>query len=410
MTIKLKTQPLGSPEELNILHVTPVYEPAYIYGGPTRSIPLLCKALAQQGVKVTVFTTDANGPERLNVPCNRPVISDEGVKVWYYRRNSRGSYHYSWQLGRECARRANEFSLVHSAGIWNYGMVAADRAANQGGIPHIVSVRNALTKWAYDFKSLRKRLYMSLGGERQRLNRASLLHYTTDLERDDSAYLKLRPQAAVVPNPVDLELFKVLPPRGFLRQQLGLTEEAFLFGMVGRIHPKKGCELAVKALATLIRQHPEAHLVLVGPDENNYLSEVIRLAQEYRVESQVHRVEQVAGRDMVAAYSDLDSLLLPSYSESFGNVVVEAMAGARPVLISDQVGVAPEVAQAGAGKVFPLTVPALEAAMSELIGRADRGQEWGKNGQLLAWQHYTPEAVASATLEMYRQVLPLKAR
>lgn len=406
----MKTQLLSSLEELNILHVTPVYEPAYVYGGPTRSIPLLCKALAQKGVKVTVFTTDANGPERLNVPNDRPVVSDEGVNVWYYRRDSRGSYHYSRQLGRECVRRANEFNLVHSAGIWNYGMVAAGMAAAQGGIPHIVSARNALTKWAYDFKSLRKRFYMSLGGERQRLNRASLLHYTTELERDDSAYLKLRPLTAVVPNPVDLELFKLLPERGFLRQQLGLTEETFLFGMVGRIHPKKGCELAVKALATLVRQYPEAHLVLVGPDENNYLNEIIRLAQQYRVANHVHRVEQVAGQELVAAYSDLDSLLLPSYSESFGNVVVEALASARPVLISDQVGVAPDVAQAGAGKVFPLTVPALEGAMSELIKRPDQGQEWGKKGQLLAWERYSPEAVASATLEMYQQVLPLKAR
>jgi glycosyltransferase involved in cell wall biosynthesis len=406
----IKSPPIYVPEELRILHVTPFYAPAYIYGGPTRSIPLLCKALARQGVNVTVFTTDANGSTRLDVPHDRPMISREGVKVWYYHKNIRGSYHYSRQLGQESVRQVENFDLIHSTGLWTHAILTAARAAKKGAIPHIISPRNNLTRWAYDYKPTKKRFYMSLGGERRRLNRASALHYTTELERTDSAHLNLTSPTFIVPNPVDLELFEVLPPRGFLRQKLGLNEDAFLFGMVGRIHPKKGCELAVQALASLAGEHENAHLVLIGPNENNYLSTVKLVAQQNGLGRRVHHVAQVEGAALVAAYTDLDCLLLPSYSESFGNVVVEAMAAGCPVLISDQVGVAPEVTEAEAGLVFPLKIEAIETAMRELINRADQGKELGKCGQLLAQQRFTPQSVAAATIEMYQQVLSARTK
>jgi len=49
---------------LRILHISAIYAPAYVYGGPARSVPLLCEALARVGAAVTVLTTNANGRPR----------------------------------------------------------------------------------------------------------------------------------------------------------------------------------------------------------------------------------------------------------------------------------------------------------------------------------------------------------
>lgn len=394
---------------LRILQITPVYEPAYVYGGPTRSIPLLCKSLVNQGVAVTVFTTDANGANRLDVPTDTPVYRD-GVKVWYSRRDSQGSFHYSRQFNRVAMDYAGQFDLIHSSGVWNYGMIVASNAARKHHVPHLVAPRNALTRWAYDFKPFRKRLYMWSAGEKLRLNRASGLHYTTELEKLDSAFLKLRPPTYVVPNPIDLAQFAGIKPPGFLRHKLGLSADDFLLGMVGRLHPKKGYDLAIEALAQVVTDYPEAQLVLIGPDEGHYLEQIRQLTQVYQLQDNVHWVGQLEGTDLVEAYSDLDCLLLPSRSESFGNVVVEAMAAGIPVLISDQVGIAPDVAKVGAGSVFPLNIPDISRAISNAIKNLEQNHRMGLAGKILSEQKYSPDAVARAMIEAYLAILENNAK
>ena len=77
---------MNSPtsQPLRVLCVTGYYKPAYVYGGPVRSVSELCEGLAQAGADVTVFTSDANGPgQRLDVPKEQP-IDVNGVQVTYY--------------------------------------------------------------------------------------------------------------------------------------------------------------------------------------------------------------------------------------------------------------------------------------------------------------------------------------
>jgi glycosyltransferase involved in cell wall biosynthesis len=205
-----------------------------------------------------------------------------------------------------------------------------------------------------------------------------------------------------VPNPVDIKRFAAPVSKGFLRQKLGLGQNMHLAGMVGRLHPVKGYDLAIKALAQI---GEDVHLALVGPDEGGYLAHIRQLAQLYNVQTRLHWLGQLEGEELVAAYADMDSFLLPSQSENFGNVVVEAMAAGLPVLISNRVGVAAEVAQARAGLVYPLKVEALVEALREITTQPGRGREMGQRGRALAKGQYAPETVAQTMLEFYRQLL-----
>jgi len=58
---------------MRILHVTPLYEPAWKAGGVVRAISLLCRGLVSLGHKVTVYTTNTDGTNYLSVPVNQPV-------------------------------------------------------------------------------------------------------------------------------------------------------------------------------------------------------------------------------------------------------------------------------------------------------------------------------------------------
>src|SRR5215471_14266543 len=72
---------------LKVLHVTPSFHPAYVYGGTTRSVYDLCRNVLKAGCEVKVLTTDANGPDAvLEVDTRRETILDNELVVRYCHR------------------------------------------------------------------------------------------------------------------------------------------------------------------------------------------------------------------------------------------------------------------------------------------------------------------------------------
>ncbi len=110
---------------MNILHVTPSYKPAYIYGGTTVSISQLCEAQAKfltnpvnsitltknnsiSNGKVTVYTTTANGEKELQIESNKPVLVDN-VEVWYFKRQTKDHTHFSIGLLKKLFQTVRKF-------------------------------------------------------------------------------------------------------------------------------------------------------------------------------------------------------------------------------------------------------------------------------------------------------------
>src|ERR1043165_8863417 len=136
----------------------------------------LSKALAARGHEVTVFTTDVNGDERLDVPLARPVPVD-GVLVWYFPvRSARTSW--SPAMGRALAARTAGFGLVHLHSVFLWPTSAAARAAERADVPYVLSPRGVLVPALIARRGrLRKRAWM-LPAERRTLERAAALHAT----------------------------------------------------------------------------------------------------------------------------------------------------------------------------------------------------------------------------------------
>ena len=107
------------------------------------------------------------------------------------------------------------------------------------------------------------------------------------------------------------------------------------------------------------------------------------------------------GEQKLVAPGDCDLFVLPSYSETFGVAVVEAMACSKPVVISNQVGIRREIARAEAGLEVPCQAEALADALMGLIGAADLRRRLGANGQRLAQAQFSLTAMATALQEAY---------
>src|SRR5262245_57244797 len=98
---------------MRILHVIPTYLPAVRYGGPAVAVDGLCRALADRGHDVHVFTISVDGPNDLAVPIGVP-IERNGVQVTYFQSRQLRRLYWSRDLARALAREIGQFAVVHA--------------------------------------------------------------------------------------------------------------------------------------------------------------------------------------------------------------------------------------------------------------------------------------------------------
>ena len=96
--------------------------------------------------------------------------------------------------------------------------------------------------------------------------------------------------------------------------------------------------------------------------------------------------------------------MLPSLSENFGNVVLEAMAVEMPVIVTPEVGLAVDVESAGAGIVTSNEPEALAAAIHRLLGDAEARAAMGRRGRELVQSRFTWERVAAQMEQHYMRI------
>lgn len=388
---------------MNILCVASYYKPAYVYGGPAYSIPLLCEAMVKAGAHVTVFTTDANGPGKsLNVPLNRPV-QVEGVKVYYYPLSqplARVIPFYSRALDEACIDNIAQFDVVYVPGSWTYTVMVGARSAAKAGIPYVMSPRGNLMDWPMHQKRLKKRLYLALV-ERGLIDNAAAIHVTCSMEQQHLQKWRFHPPTVTIPNGISIPSSEVLPERGRLRDSLGIPQTGTVSLYSGRLHKTKRVSLTVDAFAGFARERSDAHLLFVGPDEDGSGQRAAQQARELGLSNQVHFAGLLRRNELIQAYIDADVLVLLSYTENFGMVVAESMAVGLPVLLSEEVGLAGEVEEADAGRAVPATPDRVRMAWQELLADPDLREAMGKRGMSLVQERFSVDVVADRMLEMF---------
>ena len=195
-------------------------------------------------------------------------------------------------------------------------------------------------------------------------------------------------RVVIVPPGVDLSMFQPMD-RADARREVGYGSGRLLL-FVGRLERLKGVEVAIRALSLLRdRRHDDVRLLILGEDSHeNDESEKDRLkaiATEVGVRDRVDFVGSVAHHELPYFYAAADVCVMPSYSESFGLVALEAQACGCPVVASGVSGLRSVVRDEVSGYLIDEHEP---AAYAERIGRllADRelAEQMGRRGRLLA--------------------------
>ena len=382
---------------MKIVHVVPTYYPAVRYGGPIWSVHALCKALAQLGHDVQVLTTNVDGPGVLDVPTGVQVDVD-GVKVRYFPSRFARRLYWSPAMTAQLpvVLRAADFLHLHS--IFLAPTSAAARVAESLGLPWCVSPRGALVPELIRRQStLAKRIWMLIN-ERRTLERASFIHATSTMEAEDAGRIGYRlPPIRVIPNGVEVPIAH----ESACHAANGSNGARPYLLFLGRINWKKGLDRLIPAMAHV----PGFRLVVAGNDEEQLSPRLKSLAQQSGVLERIDFVGAVAGKEKLKLLRGSTLLVLPSYSENFGNVLLESLAAGRPVAMTAEVGLAPAIQAAGAGEIISGVPLEMGKQLSALIADRRNLDAMGQRGYQLVQSQYTWKSVALAMEQAYLETI-----
>ena len=253
--------------------------------------------------------------------------------------------------------RAGEYDAIIAHGLWRFPSFGTWLGMRGQSTPWYLYTHGMLDPWfntAYPRKALFKRLYYPFF-EYPALRGANGVIFTCEEEKR----LAATSFAPYKVKPLVLSLGIAAPPdnadeqrTAFFGQYPELQGKRLLL-FISRIHPKKGCDLLLDAFAHVADAHPDLHLVMAGPDQTGWVAELTSQAEALGIAGRVTWTGMISGDVKWGVMRAAEAMVLPSHQENFGFVVVEAMACATPVLISDKVNIHHEVTSCGAGLVEP---------------------------------------------------------
>jgi glycosyltransferase involved in cell wall biosynthesis len=146
-------------------------------------------------------------------------------------------------------------------------------------------------------------------------------------------------------------------------------------------------------------------LIIAGNDDSGYQRKLEALAMRQGVGDRISFIGPVYGARKSALLRRAAALILPSYSENFGNVVVESMAAACPVIVTPEVGSAEVVQQTGGGVVLQGSPEALSAGINALLADPGKRREIGERGRDAIATRFTWTAIAAEMDKVYRIIV-----
>jgi glycosyltransferase involved in cell wall biosynthesis len=370
---------------MRILHLAPTYLPAVRHGGPIFAVHGLCRALAARGHELQVYTTNRDGPGITPTPIATPVNLD-GVQIRYFPIPLLRRLYWAPDLGRALHREIGKLDIVHLHTVFLWPTWAAARAARRAGVPYVLSPRGMLVKDLIARRSrLAKAAWIHLI-ERSNVEQAAALHLTSELERTELECFGWQlPRLAVIPNAID----EPISANGNIASDVeAITSEQPLVLFLGRLSWKKGLDRLLRAFA----HTQSAILAVVGPDDENFAPKLVKLVAELRIGDRVRILPRtVIGSEKERLFAAARLFVLPSYSENFGNTVLEAMRRGVPVVVTPEVGAAEIVRESRAGLVVAGEPEPLSAAIRLLIADLSLARSMGEAGRHTAarfsWDH-----------------------
>jgi glycosyltransferase involved in cell wall biosynthesis len=286
--------------------------------GVTRTLERLCGAIEARGGVAHVFT-----PSDPDADASAQVSRYASIPFWAY-----GQLRMAWPSSRQVRADVQAFrpTIIHAATPFGMGL-AARRAAREFGIPFVSSYHTSFSAYAhhYGMPSLAEPLWRYL---RWFHNAAARTYCPSESTRAELAARGIL-NTSVWSRGVDARLFSPVHRSTALRAMMGANPSSLVVTYVGRLAVEKGLDVAAAAVRQAASERPGA-IVFSCVGDGPFDNELRRMAPDAS-----WLPGKLSGHKLSEAYASGDVFLFPSTTDTFGNVLVEAMASGLPVLGAD---------------------------------------------------------------------------
>jgi glycosyltransferase involved in cell wall biosynthesis len=282
--------------------------------------------------------------------------------------------------------------VVHINGIWQPQTWLFQQAAQRLGIKVILSPHGMLESYIMNRHPLKKQLALALY-EHKAIRKADYLHATAQSELNQFRKLGYGQPAQIIANGIEIADIKAKTSWNKVRNILFLS----------RVHPKKGLELLIEAVALLHNQ--QLLITIAGEGDADYVESLRKLTVQRNVSHLFHFAGAVYGEQKWELFQQSDLFVLPTYSENFGIVVAEALATGIPV-ITTQGTPWQELETNHCGWWIELNVGNLAKVLNEAINKTpDELKEMGLRGRKLVEEKYEIKKVAEEMVSFYDYII-----
>lgn len=384
---------------MKILQITPFFFPSV--AGMETYVYHLSNNLAKKGHKITILTINTE-----NVQKEETLF--ENVLVY------RCSLNYRFHKGLisiEFIKRilsARGYDIYHIHIPFHLGLEIAVAASKILKIPLVVTHHGEYTKGNVLF-SLISSTYSKIcrNISLKYVDRIVFLtqSYSESLRLNKSIRNKIR----IIKFGIDIQKFSATNYNAELREKYGFTENEKIILFVGSLsiyNRYKGVDYLIRAIHKIKSSNNNLKLVIVGRGE--LVSELSGIAQQLNLEREIVFATSVGDREIACYYAMCDVFVLPSISgpESFGIVLLEAMASGKPVIASDLPGVNEIVKNGITGYlVEPKNIEQLSQRILKIIKNDELRKKFGENSRRVAISEYNWENIVEKFEELYNDAI-----
>ncbi len=329
---------------MRILQVIHSVEPAG--GGPIESALQIESVLSEMGHRSAIASLDA--PDAPSVKESKGERIALGPPFLHYG--------YSSRFTQWLREHSDEYDAVIVHGIWQYSSYGTWKALRGGKTPYFVCVHGMLDPWfkrRYPLKHIKKWLYWPWA-EYKVLRDARAVFYCCEQER-----LLARRSFRLYKCREDVVCYygTALPPgdkdakKEIFWNRFPHLRNKRLILFLGRIHPKKGCDLLIESFAGISKKNTYLHLVIAGPDQIGWQQTLQGLSRKSGISDRITWAGMLTDDLKWGAFYASEVFILPSHQENFGVAIAEALACGLPVLITDKINIAREIKADGAAFV-----------------------------------------------------------
>lgn len=369
---------------MRILHLIPYIHPRY--GGPSKAVIDMCKVQKQMGINVEIATTHFHNES--------PHLVEE-LKIHSFQSHI-GEFKYSASLKKWLSYNIKRYDLVHIHTIFAYSTLIGSKICRDNEVPYIIVTTGQLYKYCLNNGSkLRKKIWWNLF-DKTCLEKSSAIHFTTFEEMKRMDVNLNNKKRYVLPIGIDYNEQNTIEISDILNKNY------FLF--LGRINPIKGLNILLPAVSKILTNN-NYHLVIAGKGDPDYIKSLKNKIRKLGISNKVIFVGHVSGSRKYTLLKFAKALVLPSHSENFGIVVIEAMSVGTPVLISNKVGIYDDIIKAKAGMVFNLRSDEIKFCADKIINNSEFAKKISKNASKLVKEKYNWPKITKTQIEIYEKII-----